>query len=402
MSQNATLKAGAAWADVTPPAFTFMTGMGFNRPRPTGVHDRLLARALVLASGDTKVALVTVDINYIDFDHINGARQLIEKYTDVPAANVHITSSHSHSSPGYMKLWNDAETRQNWRPVAEEEIHHVDAACWLIAGAVYEANLHLVDAELGFGRGTSRYNIVRWHLDRDGMMHYVPYHRDLATNIEPLTDMFIMHVREKGSGRSLAAYYTNHAHAICVCMQSDLITADYPGFVAREVEQALGGLCMFAPGTIGDQHPRDFDRGFDAAREMANQLAEEIVKAQKAMKYTPNVRIRAVEQELDLPETPGKDLFNRTRTSVVALNDVALSFWPGEAFGMITRKLEAESPFKRTVLISNTDDFKYYFAMEKEFRKYKWESRGAQPSIYDVSGGDLMLKTAQELLSRVG
>ena len=402
MTDQYPLKAGTAWADVTPPAFTFMMGMGRERPRPVAAHDRLRARALILQSGDQKVALVTVDINYIDYDSINEVRRLVEAYTDIRGCDVRVTSSHSHSSPGYFRLTADVSYHPSWSDIVEEERSHVRSTCHLIAGAVYEANLRLEDAEIAFGEGTSRYNIVRWHQSAGGNMSFIPFHRKLVPNIEPLSDMFIFHVRRRADRKSLAFYYTNHAHAICVCLQSNLTTADYPGFVAELIEREYGGLCMYAPGGIGDQHPRDFDRGFDAARRMGRQLAGQIVRAQARMGYVSDVTLQSLEADVDLPDRSlkGEPLLPRTRTSVLAINGTAMNFWPGEAFGMIVRRLRAQSPFERTVVVSNTDDFKYYFALEEEYGRYRWEGDIALPNVYPPRGGDIVYDKALSLLRR--
>ncbi len=397
MSTDSSLQAGTACADISPPAYTAMTGMGTNRPRPRGVHDRLRAKAMVLKSGDQKVALVTADINYIAIEHVDEVRRLVAKYTDVPPANVRVTSSHSHSSPGYFALHAGDQPAGWWGGITDEETDHAAAACRLIAGAVYEANLKLQDAEIGFGEGRCRHNIIRWHRTADGKMMYTPHHRDeLEPNLPPLDDIFIMHVRHRGSAQPLATYYTNHAHAICVCLQSDLISADYPGFVAEVVESKLGGLCMFAPGAIGDQHPRDFDRGYDAARQMGYQIADEVLAAVAQMRYSSDVQIRTVRSPAVLPNADAKGTALRTRTelSALAINGVAFSFWPGEPFGMISTALQRESPFNRTVLVANTDDFKYYFALEKEYGKYQWERTGAGPTIYPVAAGDQLYARA--------
>jgi hypothetical protein len=412
--KNICLKAGIAYADITPPTFTFMTGMGLNRPRPIGIHDRLYAKVLVLQDNDgKKIALVTVDMNYIDFETINEIRRLVEIYTDIKGENVKVTSSHCHSAPGFFKLRKSGNCGfyngevEKMKLILEEEQQHVHSAGRLIAGAIYEANLHLKDAEIGFGKGHSKYNIIRWHRVNkvNKEMRYIPYHRELSPNLKPLTEMFIMNVRENKTRRNLAFYYTNNAHCICVCLQSDEITADYPHCVAEIIEKKYGGLCMFAPGTIGDQHPKDFDRGFKAAEEMGKQLADEIIKAQKKMRYTSNLEIDCVEKEFDLPkDKKDKDSnlsFTKTRLSVIRLNDIILCFWPGEAFSMITRKLYKNSPFKKTYLVGNTDDFKNYFVFKKEFKKYIWDKDGAKPWGYDLSAGDKIFKVNMELLKKM-
>ena len=392
-------KAGIARADITPPAFTFMTGMGLGRPDSKGIHDRLFAKVLVIFNGEEKIALVTADMNYIDYDSINELRRLVEVYTDIKGENVKVSSSHCHSAPGKYVLRkskgygfyfsNTEKSRRVW----EEEVQHVQAAVRLIAGAVYEANLKLADAEIGFGKGHSKYNIVRWH-KKGKQMRYVPFTKGLKPNLKPLTEMFIMHVRNKITKESLAFYYMNSAHCICVCLQSDLITADYPAYTALSVEKKFGGLCMFAPGTIGDQHPRDFDKGHVAAKMMGEQLAGEIFKAKKKLKYSSELKITAKEAEFDMFRDKKiknyREIYTPTRITVIVLNGRALCFWPGEAFGMITRKLLKASPFKETYLVGNTDDFKNYFVLAKEFRKYQWE-KGAKPWDYDIRSGDMML-----------
>ena len=135
---------------------------------------------------------------------------------------------------------------------------------------------------------------------------------------------------------------------------------------------------------------------------MGRQLAGQIVRAQARMTYTSQVRLQAMESDVDLPDRSlkGEPLLPRTRTSVLAVNGTAMSFWPGEAFGMIVRRLRAQSPFERTVVISNTDDFKYYFALEEEYGRYRWEGDIALPNVYPPRGGDIVYDQALSLLRR--
>ena len=235
-------------------------------------------------------------------------------------------------------------------------------------------------------------------------MLFIPLDRDnLSFNLEPLTGMFIMNIREKKTKKSIAFFYTNSAHVICVCLQSTEITADYPSYTAKVIEKKFGGLCMFAPGTIGDQHPREFDRGYQAAEEMGLQLAGELIKAQKKMKYSTSLSINSIEKEFDLPKDKkaknSDGSYLRTRLSVMTLNDIALCFWPGEAFSMITKKIYRNSPFKKTYLVGNTDDFKNYFLFKKEYLKLKYDTRIGMPWEYDYSAGDMMYELDMELLA---
>src|SRR5690348_17055382 len=58
------LQAGFAEEDITPKLegkAVYMAGFGHNR-KAAGVHDPLKARAVVLRNGETKIALVSVDL----------------------------------------------------------------------------------------------------------------------------------------------------------------------------------------------------------------------------------------------------------------------------------------------------------------------------------------------------
>jgi len=399
------LKAGTAYTDITPPDFTWMTGMGPDRPRPRGVHDRLMAKVLVLYDGKEKYVLVTVDMNYMDLDSVNALKLLVEKRTTIKGENIRIISSHSHSTPGLFVLRNspDLGFYENCDGMEErrrELVSHVKTSCRKIAGAVCEADRSLVPAEIGFGRGRAGYNIVRWN-KAGNLMRYIPNNAGMRPNQKPLDEMFVMGVRAKITKKTLAVFYTNSAHCICVCLKSDLITADYPSYTAAVVEKTLGGLCMFAPGTIGDQHPRDFDCGYKAAKIMGEQLAEEILGAVKKMKYSDKLSVSARQSAYRmLPDRKAgkrREICTRTVMSAMAINGHALSFWPGEPFGMVTKKVKAVSAFSNTTVIANTDDFKTYFVLEKEFHKYKWEA-GAKPWNYELKNGDRMAVLAVKLL----
>ena len=57
------LRAGSATVDITPPAGFAMWGYAARKDQPSlGIRDPLRARALVLAAGDKRLALVSLDL----------------------------------------------------------------------------------------------------------------------------------------------------------------------------------------------------------------------------------------------------------------------------------------------------------------------------------------------------
>ena len=94
------LKAGAAKVDITPEEVKDLTVSGHTRV-VNGVRDPLRAGVLVLDDGETKAAIVTLDVVVAWDDLVTRARAAIEKEIGVPAANIMVCASHNHSGPGW-------------------------------------------------------------------------------------------------------------------------------------------------------------------------------------------------------------------------------------------------------------------------------------------------------------
>src|SRR5579885_3314102 len=68
---QAPLRAGVARVEITPAALLPMYGYANRKCGPAnGVHDPLYAKALVLATGDARLAIVTLDLGSIVSEHL--------------------------------------------------------------------------------------------------------------------------------------------------------------------------------------------------------------------------------------------------------------------------------------------------------------------------------------------
>src|SRR5829696_5374844 len=97
------LAVGFAEVDVTPkldPAKpVYIAGFGHNR-KATKVHDPILARAVVLSDGKSKVALVAVDVVGL----FNAVAESVRKQA-AGFAYVCVSSTHNHEGPDTLGLW---------------------------------------------------------------------------------------------------------------------------------------------------------------------------------------------------------------------------------------------------------------------------------------------------------
>lgn len=96
------LQAGFGETDITPQIKdkpVYLAGFGHNR-KATGVHDPLKARAVVLAHGKEKIALVSVDVIGLFHPTIESIRKRLPGFTYVL-----VSSTHNHEGPDTLGLW---------------------------------------------------------------------------------------------------------------------------------------------------------------------------------------------------------------------------------------------------------------------------------------------------------
>src|SRR5437660_7582578 len=97
--QAAELEAGAAKIDITPPIGFAMWGYGARHDRPSdGVLDPLQARALVLAVGNQRIALVSLDLGRAPTRQSTAAIRARTKEA-VGIEHLFLVGSHTHHGP---------------------------------------------------------------------------------------------------------------------------------------------------------------------------------------------------------------------------------------------------------------------------------------------------------------
>ncbi len=137
------LRAGVAKADITPAKVAGIETIGHRRV-VTGLRDPLRAGVLILDDGETKAAIVTLDlINAYDL-MVKLVREKVAAAADVPAANVMVTASHNHSGPP-----------------CEEDSPYVRKVADKIGKAAKEAAVNMRKVSVGYGEDEISFNINR-------------------------------------------------------------------------------------------------------------------------------------------------------------------------------------------------------------------------------------------------
>jgi hypothetical protein len=217
------LRAGFGRVDVTPKIGCKLVGYSARKSGATGVHDRLLSRAMVLEDENGRFALTSTDFCYLGAESIKEIREAVNRRTGIPPTHTFVATTHTHSGP------HDRHA-ENWdRPLAELITDAVDAACKALRPA-------RIGSGYGFLYGHS---INRRWLDRP---------------VDP--GIAVLRV-DDSNGKPLGLVANFGCHAVVLGYDNYLISADWPGYACAKLEESLGATttCLFLQGGAGDVNP---------------------------------------------------------------------------------------------------------------------------------------------------
>ena len=235
---GATLRAGVAKVDITPPVGVPM--WGYTLRDSTGTLDPLYARVLVLEVGEKRLALVALDLGRcFGHDSLERLRAAVRQSSGI--SYLLAAASHTHSAPVVQDAY------RNGTPAWET------AALDKIAQAVADAHQHAVEARLGAGYGVAYIGHNRHRANRDGTVTWFE-HNPTQIPTAPVDPTVAVLRVDTADGRSLAVLVNYACHPVVFGPDNTQYSADYPGVMTKTVEQALGGqpLCFFLQGAPGD------------------------------------------------------------------------------------------------------------------------------------------------------
>lgn len=436
------LQAGAAVVDVTPPFGYRMAGY-FSERLNTGTHDPLQAKALVLRQGDERAALVFCDLVGISRQVSERARELAAKKTAIPAANILIAATHSHTGPlyaGAMRQYFHDRTIADKGTDPHEKIDYpailaakiaeaIDKAASvaqpiaLSAGTVRQEGLsfnrrfHMKNGTVQFNPGKLNPNIVRpaGLIDPDvGLLRFRAGEKDLA-----LLTVFALHLDTVGGSE---------------------YAADYPFYLERKLRSVLGpeAVSLFGAGTCGDINHidvsnKDPQKGQLEAARIGNVLgdtvraalpklhpqrsprlavrraivpapvqkynAEAIAQARKDMAKIGTRELTFLKQVeaykiMSLQMLPPDSLPMEVQAFRLS-EDAAIVGLPGEIFVDLGLAIKKASPFPVTLVIELCNDAPGYVPTVKAFKEGSYETVNSR---IQSGGGEKLVETATRLL----
>lgn len=296
---SAELYAGAAQTDITPPAGTPSAGYSDRMGQGMeGIHDPLLATALVLDNGERMIAFVGVDHLGFNEEMVRAVRRIVRADATTRRCKVYLGSSHTHSGGGAYIHLPDVVTQFVSGPF-DRRIYDlcIDGA----AQAVLEAADKLAPARVGVGYGHAS--------DLNA------YRGDWPPSAQTRDDVSVIKVTSCDD-TPLAVLFNFAAHGTVLGPSNLLFSADYVGAARDHVAAMIGGGVqpIFFNGAEGDVSPSPphAEDPFERCDLMGAALAEEVWRIWAATETSDALKIEIRQQPRYLRPKP---------LNVIVLND---------------------------------------------------------------------------------
>ena len=402
----AEIKAGVARVDLTPPLELHapLGGYGERMNRPAeGVHDRIFAKALVLASGQQKFAIVTVDI--VGFPPTLKPALVERLAGSWSARQILLLASHSHSSIE-MNVINPLNTFQVQQiGIYNARVH--EFVMDRLLEVVRQAERQLVAVSVG----TTTNSIEGWNHNRRG--------GEVTDN-----DLTVTRI-DTAQGKPLAVLVNFTAHPTFMSGEDMLFSGDWPGHLQRTIESLVGDgvTAMYYNGAEGDQAPVGRPDAGNSRWERAERYGRDLGivtwKQWQATKTSTDVPIAYHSHSIALPERTWHPDFMKTGGAEYGLSeklfkemlpvlcpakadsvslrlgDLLIVGIPGEMAASLGRKIKREAGritgAKNPVIGGLADQWISYMLPAEEYRRGGYES---SVRFYGETLGDTMVSGA--------
>ncbi|MFC2125631.1 neutral/alkaline non-lysosomal ceramidase N-terminal domain-containing protein [Bacteroidota bacterium] len=371
------IKVGVGKVDITPVLGTPLEGYYIER-LATNVHDELYVRAMILEDGTNTFVLIVADIIDVAPYGFNAARKRIQEKLQIPASNIVISATHTHTGPIFSQVY--------------EEMLEVK-----IYDAVKIAMQNMQPAVIKSGAGNEEnVSFHRRFMMKDGTVKFNPgaLNPDIVRPMGPVDpDVGILYI-ETADGKPIAVLVNFAIHLDTV--GGTEISADFPYFMGQVLKRVLGNdlMVFFGFGTCGNvnhfnvKSPETL-KGFERAERIGYALAASVIREFPALEehnintfsteneilqleipeYTreqvaaakinakkesdhesSTPEIREAMKILKLEERNGKP--HEVEVQTIGLGDLAIVALPGEIFVELGLEIKKRSPFKHTLILT--------------------------------------------------
>jgi neutral ceramidase len=271
------LRVGMAEADITPPVGFPMAGY-YHERLAEGSSDPLKAKSIVFRGSGVEGAIVVCDLIGIATDLSQAVRKRASEKTGIPATNIVISATHSHTAPDYMKELYLNLGGQRQEPLRAAYIEKLlNGLVEVIVKAQAAAKPAVLEAGVAEQKVPVSFN--RRFVMRDGSVRtWMNFENpEVVRSAGPIDPQIgLLSIKdEAGKTLGIVSNFALHLDTVGGVKWS----ADYPSFVEKALRKAAGPevTSIFGTGCCGDinhVNPRQPER--NKADFIGNSLGDSI------------------------------------------------------------------------------------------------------------------------------
>jgi hypothetical protein len=200
----------------------FLAGFGQNR-KATKIHDPITARAVVMADGDEKIALVSVDVVGLFLPSVERVREMLPGFKYVL-----VSATHNHEGPDTLGLWGPSPVQSGIDP---EYLKKVEIGC---VDAVKAADKARKPAAARIGSA------------RDAEL--------LHDNRKPVVkhdELVVLRFSDPKTGKALGVLVQWNNHPEALASKNTEISADYIYYTVKYLRESQKCPVAYFTGTVG-------------------------------------------------------------------------------------------------------------------------------------------------------
>jgi hypothetical protein len=398
---RAEFKVGVGRTIITPdPLLPVSGGVGPGRAA-TAKQGELTARAMVFQQGDTKVAVVQLDL--LGFPAVLCAR-IHKQVPRIPAENILIGSTHTHSAPDCY-CFPGMSTKKN--------LDYADFVCNQAAQAINQALDSLQPADLKIATGEAQGKIA--------YNYYAPELYDPRMSVIQAISI---------EGKTIGTLVNYAIHPEVLGNDVGLVSPDLVGPLCDTLEADLGGMGMFMNGAQGGMITADnrrLDQPSDPLKGKYHDSRtwEECVRigqlmaaeAQRIIKDAPRQAdpgLACFAREVSFPvesklmwmiilgsplKYPHND--NRsitTRMNLVNIGNAQILTIPGEALPNIGYYIKRHMKGENNLLFGLTNDAFGYILTKVDFNSFKRYDYVSETSLGEMTG-EILIENSLKMVA---
>ena len=401
---QAEFRVGTGMRVITPdPLLPISGGMGPTAPA-SEKRGELTARAVVFEQGDTRVAVVSVDLLGFPSVLCNRARSLVR---GVPAENILVAATHTHSAP-------DCYAFPDGQGGHTGDLDYMEMVCKETAEAVNEAVEKLAPALLKVATGKVEGKVA--------YNYYAPALYDRRASV-------IQAVRPDGETIVTLVNYAIHPEVLG--NDEGIVSPDLVGPLCERIESKVGGMALFVNGAQGGMvtaDNRDLDWPKDSLRavwedsrtweeclRIGHLLADESLRivGDGVVQEEPTLFCDSIDVEFPVESDamwmavkhsplgyPSQgDRRITTRMNLVNLGNAQMVTIPGEALPNIGFYLKRKMSGEHNLLFGLTNDGLGYLMAKVDYDSFERYEYITRVSLGEMAG-EIVIEKALGLVGR--